>query len=173
MRLSPLFLHGHPVAPAGMASVETTGTPKFLGNPNARLHVFFDPGRPSVSDHKRNARVAPAKGKTKAPTTKDFRGSMARLSDWLSTYHEVGCPSPRKTRFRPLVRCCRTGFHPQGSIERFSIHILFIVLLSQASWHNPLNHSCHWHNFSLETHLPSCASWRNHPQSRTRILAVG
>jgi len=28
------------------SSVETTGTPKFLGNPNARLRMFFDPGRP-------------------------------------------------------------------------------------------------------------------------------
>ena len=26
--------------------VETTGSPKFLGNPNSRLHMFSDPGRP-------------------------------------------------------------------------------------------------------------------------------
>jgi hypothetical protein len=27
------------------ASVETTGSLKFLGNPYPRLHMFFDPGR--------------------------------------------------------------------------------------------------------------------------------
>ena len=37
---------GHPVAPAGISSVETTGSPKFLGNPDARLPMFSDPGRP-------------------------------------------------------------------------------------------------------------------------------
>ncbi len=37
---------GYPVAPAGISSVETTGSPKFLGNPDARLLMFFDPGRP-------------------------------------------------------------------------------------------------------------------------------
>ncbi len=25
--------------------VETTGSPRFLGNPNIHLHMFFDPGR--------------------------------------------------------------------------------------------------------------------------------
>jgi len=40
---------GYPVAPAGNTSVETTESPKFLGNPNARLHMFFDPGRPMRS----------------------------------------------------------------------------------------------------------------------------
>jgi hypothetical protein len=35
-----------PVSPSGTASMETTGAPKFLGNPNSCLHMFFDPGRP-------------------------------------------------------------------------------------------------------------------------------
>jgi hypothetical protein len=35
-----------PVAPAGISSVETTGSPKFLGNPHSRLPMFSDPGRP-------------------------------------------------------------------------------------------------------------------------------
>ena len=37
---------GHPVSPSGTASVETTGPPKFLGNPDSRLPMFSDPGRP-------------------------------------------------------------------------------------------------------------------------------
>jgi hypothetical protein len=42
-------------------------------------------------------------------------------------YHDVDCPSPRKARFRPLVKRYRTGFYPQGSIERFSTHFMFVV----------------------------------------------
>jgi hypothetical protein len=30
------------------------------------------------------------------------------------------------------------GFHPQGSRERFPTYIMLVLLLSQASWHNPL-----------------------------------
>ena len=30
---------GHPVSPSGNSSVETTGSPKFLGNPHSRLHI--------------------------------------------------------------------------------------------------------------------------------------
>ena len=52
---------GHPVSPSGNSSVETTGSPKFLGNPDSRLHMFSDPAGRCVPDHLRNARVAPAK----------------------------------------------------------------------------------------------------------------
>src|SRR5262245_49767166 len=48
-----------------------------------------------------------------------FRRSIAWLSDSLSTLRRAGYPVRRKTRFRSLVRHCRTGFHPQGSNGRF------------------------------------------------------
>ena len=35
-----------------------------------------------------------------------------------------------------LVKLSWAGFHPQGSYERFSTHLMFVVLLSQASWHD-------------------------------------
>ena len=41
-----------------------------------------------------------------------FRRSIAWLSDSLFTLRSAGCPAPRKTRFRPLVRRYRTGFPP-------------------------------------------------------------
>ncbi len=128
-----------PGGPGRDSSVETTGAPKFLGNPDSRLRMFSDPGRPMRPRPSWDDRMVPAKGKTRAPTTKIFRGSIAWLSGWLSTYHGVGYPSPRKTHSRPLVRRYRTGFHPQGSTERFSTHVMFVGLLSQASWHNPRN----------------------------------
>ena len=43
---------------------------------------------------------------------KVFRRSIAWLSDSLFTLRSAGCPAPRKTRFRPLVRRYRTGFPP-------------------------------------------------------------
>ena len=39
----------HPVSPSGKSSVEAAGSPKFLGNPNSRLRMFSDPGRPRYS----------------------------------------------------------------------------------------------------------------------------
>ena len=82
--------------------------------------------------------MAPAKGTTKAPTMRDFRGSIAWLSGSLPTYHDVGYPSPRKARFQVLVRLSWAGFYPQGSCKRFPTHFMFVFLLFQASWHNPL-----------------------------------
>jgi len=37
---------GHSVSPSENSSVETTESPKFLENPDSRLHMFSDPGRP-------------------------------------------------------------------------------------------------------------------------------
>ena len=64
---------------------------------------------------------------------KVFRRSIAWLSDSLSTLRSAGRPAPRKTRFRPLVKRYRTGFHPQGSDERFQTCILHVIPLSQTS----------------------------------------
>jgi hypothetical protein len=36
-----------------------------------------------------------------------------------------------------LVKLSRAGFHPQGSNKRFLTHVMCVVLLFQASWHNP------------------------------------
>ncbi len=102
--------------------------------------------RPRPADasltNSRNGRVAPAKETTKAPTTTTFRGSIAWLSGSLPTYHAVGFPPPRKARFQVLVRLSWAGFHPQGSDKRFPTHFMCVVLLFQASWHNPIRGSC-------------------------------
>jgi hypothetical protein len=66
---------GHPVSPPGLSSVETTGSPKFLGSPNLRLRMFSDPGRSIRLRPLRGVRMAPAVSRTKAPTIK----SISRL----------------------------------------------------------------------------------------------
>ena len=80
----------------------------------------------------------PLKGTTKAPTTIDFRGSIAWLSGSPPTYHDVGYPSPRKTGFQVLVRLSWAGFHPQGSDKRFQLTSCVLSSYSKLSWHNPL-----------------------------------
>ena len=72
---------GHPVSPPGLASVETTGSLKFLGNPNFRLHMFLDPGRP--------LRPRPLRSAAWPPTAKTGRRrrsvKISRLDiAWLS-----------------------------------------------------------------------------------------
>ena len=119
--------------------------PSSWGTPIPVCPCSPTPAGRCVPDRLRNARVAPAKGTTKAPTTKIFRGSIAWLSGWPPMYHDVGYPSPRKARSQVLVRLSWAGFHPQGSCKRFSTHSMFVGLLFQASWHNPLAfpHPCH------------------------------
>lgn len=60
---------GHPVSPSGLTSVETTGSPKFLGAPIPLCTCSQTPAGHGIPDRLRNACVAPAIGTTKAPTT--------------------------------------------------------------------------------------------------------
>ena len=59
---------GHPVAPAGTFAEETTGSPKFLGNPHCRLPCSVDAGRTADTRPVRCSSVAPGMGKAEAPT---------------------------------------------------------------------------------------------------------
>ena len=121
-----------PGTPTGNSSVETTGSPKFLGNLNSRLHMFFDPGRPNAPNLS-GTLAWPSLGKRRRRQRYNcFRGSLAWLSGLRPTFHDVGCPSPRKTRFQALVKLSWTGFHPQGSDNRFQSHFMFNILLFQA-----------------------------------------
>lgn len=74
----------------------------------------------------------PREGNDEDADDKDFRGSIAWLSGWPPTYHDVGFPSPRKAGFQVLVRLSWTGFHPQGSDNRFQINFVCVILLFQA-----------------------------------------
>jgi len=88
--------------------VETTGPPRFLGNPNIHLLMVFDPGRTTGRLPKRGCRTAPAKKKTKAPTWIPL-SRLNSMASGLAVYaSQCRLPTPpRKTRFRPPVRLCR------------------------------------------------------------------
>ena len=96
-----------------------------------RLQMLFDSGetvgsRPVTRIRVvfQNYRMAPARCKTKA-LTMNFRSSITSLSDWLSTLRHACYRTQRKTRFRLLVRHCRTGFSPAGSLSKVSDSITF------------------------------------------------
>jgi hypothetical protein len=93
---------------------ETTGSPKFLGNPDCPFaHVQSTPAGLLAPDHCGVAAWPLVCEQQRLPR-KVFRRSIAWLSDSLSTLRSAGYPTPRKTRFRPLVRRYRTGFPPAG-----------------------------------------------------------
>ena len=99
---------GHPVPPAGNRSVETTGSPTFLGNPDCALALLFDPGRTDASGHAMRRR---------GPRSVHHEGSRIRTFEAQSHGFGTGClrfagrvaPTPRKTRFRLLAKLFRTG----------------------------------------------------------------
>jgi hypothetical protein len=99
---------GHPVAPAGSSSVETTGSPTFLGNPDCALALLSDPGRTNASGHAMHRR---------GPRYVHGEGSRIAAFEAQSHGFGTGClrfagrvaPTPRKTRFRLLAKLFRTG----------------------------------------------------------------
>jgi len=78
---------GHPVPPPGNSSWRRQDLPSSWGTPIPVCTCSPTPAGRNVPDRLRNARVAPAKGTTKAPTMRQFRGSIAWLSGSPPTYH--------------------------------------------------------------------------------------
>ena len=103
---------GDPVSPAGDSLRKRQDLPSSWGTPIVRLHMFHtDAGRIVTPDHF-GAATWPLVIERQRLPRKVFRRSIAWLSDWLFTLRSAGCPTPRKTRFRPLVRRYRAGFPP-------------------------------------------------------------
>ncbi len=110
---------GNPVPPTGIASVETTGSPMFLGNPHCAFALLSDPGgrtcqaittrpRGPRSDHDEGSRIA-----TFEAQSHSFSAGCLRFAGWVT-------PPPRKTRFRLPARLYRTGFPPAGFQQKVS-----------------------------------------------------
>ena len=97
---------------------ETTGSPKFLGNPKCPF-ARFSRRRQDCGHQTYGAAAWPLVCEKQRLPRKVFRRSIAWLSDSLSTLRRAGYPARRKTRFQPLVRRYWTGFYPQGSTKGF------------------------------------------------------
>ena len=75
---------GHSVSPPEFSSVETTGSPKFLGSPHSRLPMFSDPGRPMRS----------------RPRTERSRGPRCLNDEGTDDY------APFEARWHGFRACC-------------------------------------------------------------------
>lgn len=120
---------------------ETTGSPKFLGNPKRPFAMFSRRRQDRLHQTGTVQRHGPWYVKSRDSHERSFDAQIAWLSDALSTLRRAGYPVRRKTRFRPLVRRYRTGFHPQGSNERFQSASLHLILLPSPSfaWRNHID----------------------------------
>ena len=88
--------------PSRIMSVETNGSPRFLGIPGDHCPCSFDPGRirrvlwDQVQQHLTRP---PLMSTTKAPSVLRFRGSITRPLTSLSTLRRVGCPTTTQDSF--------------------------------------------------------------------------
>ena len=115
---------------------ETTGPPKFLENPNVRLHMFSRLRRDCDTRPLRCRSMAPDVGKAKTPAI--GLSELNSMAFGLAVYaSQCGLPTPH-ARLAPGRWSGVTGraFHPQGSDEGILICFLHLFLPSQASWRN-------------------------------------
>ncbi len=98
----------HPVSPAGKWSVETAGSPTFLGNPLCSCPAL----RPRQDRRIRPSRcvdAAPAASTAKAPAFIAFEAQSHGFGTGCLRFAGRVTPTPRKTRFRLLAGLFRTG----------------------------------------------------------------
>ena len=114
----------------GNGSVEPTGSPTFLGNPDCAFALLSDPGRTNAS--------GPAM-RRRGPRCVHDEGSRIRTFEAQSHGFGTGClrfagrvtPTPRKTRFRLLARLFRTGLVTRRVPSKGFTMYPTLILLSQ------------------------------------------
>ena len=107
-------------APGRMLPVETTGSPKFLGNPHCFFARFYDSGGTACPPcHDGAAAWPPLEERRRLPHW-DFRSSMAWLQSSLSTLRRLGHPSATQDSLPGAGQALLGGLaYPQGFDERF------------------------------------------------------
>jgi len=104
----------------GNGSVETTGSPTFLGNPACALALLSDPGRTDGIRPVAMPRRGPHGVHGRGSCMYSFRGSITRLRHWLSTLRSAGYPYTTQDSLPVAGQALPDGLdYPQGSIERF------------------------------------------------------
>ncbi len=108
-----------PVSPAGHSSMETAGSPTFLGNPDCALALLSDPGRTGGIRPVSMLRRGPHSVHGRGSCMYSFRGSITRLRHWLSTLRRPGRPDATQDSLPAAGQALPDGLdYPQGSIER-------------------------------------------------------
>ena len=121
----------------GSSSVETTGPPKFLGNPNHPFaHVLRLRRDGSLQTHSEQPH-GPHSGNDKGSRDVTFEAQSHGFRTRCLRF--VTLVTSRNARLASGRRSNATGraSHPQGHNRRFPIHIMSIIPLHQASWRNP------------------------------------
>ncbi len=122
----------------GSSSVETTGPPKFLGNPN---HPFAHALRLRRDGSLQTNFRATAWPSLRERQRLSQRDTYEAQSHGFRTHclRFVTLVTSRNARLASGRRSNATGraSHPQGHNRRFQIHVMSIFLLRQASWRNP------------------------------------
>jgi len=90
-------------------SVETTGSPTFLGNPDCALALLCDPGRTAASGPCNAAARPPLCPRRRLPRLASFEARSHGFGTGCLRFAGRVTPTPRKTRFRLLARLFRTG----------------------------------------------------------------
>ena len=99
-------------SPARELAEETTGSPRFLGNPKCPFAMFSrrrqDRGHQTIAVPRRGPWYHKSKGSREGSFGAQSHGFRTRCLRFAVRVTRA----PRKTRFRPLVRRYRTGFSP-------------------------------------------------------------
>ena len=103
---------------------ETTGPPRFPGNPNIHLHMFFDPGRTIATNQNAATAWLPLKRKRKLQREILFRGSIAWLLDSLCTLRSAGYPDTTQYSLPAAGQALPGEIDSLGSDERFQVVML-------------------------------------------------
>ena len=100
-------------------SVETDGSPRFLGNPRVPA-LFSDPGGTGYARPLRRVGAAPAADNDDGSRGEAFGAQSHGLRTRCLRFAARVAPTPRKTRFRLLAKLCRAGLLPAGFHRKVS-----------------------------------------------------
>jgi hypothetical protein len=119
---------------------ETTGAPKFLGNPDCPFaHVQSTPAGLPAPDHC-GAAAWPLVCQQQRLPRRVFRRSIAWLSDWLSTLRSAGYPVTTQDSLPAAGQALPDGLCTRRvPLKSFRVASLHLILLSQASWRNDID----------------------------------
>jgi hypothetical protein len=116
-----------------MKPVETTGSPKFLGNPDCFFARFYDSGGTAYPPCHDGAAARPPLEERRRLPHWDFRSSMPWPRSSLSTLRRLGYPSATQDALPGAGQALLGGLgYPQGFKERFPVCFLHHFPLSQA-----------------------------------------
>jgi hypothetical protein len=159
---------GNPVSPTGNIAEETTGSPKFLENPDCPFaHVQSTPVGLLTPDHCGAATWPLVCEKQRLPR-KVFRRSIAWLSDWLSTLRGVSHPNPTQDSLPAAGQALPDGLYTRKvPTKGFKVLPYISFSFPKLPWRNHIDRRIGFLQF-----LMSPESFPNQPVVKAVVLVV-